>query len=146
MRKIRKIIVLSSGIFILSVLAAQIFLPNLWAFYFPFLRERTSSDVAQDFAKALRLNEQEAYELADPQLWPRIDQWMETHRVRDCIRVPDEQFTGGGGSNGNHTVLFYCFLENGLRYEFDVYDIQIVKIEESFRVIDWGEVKEGAAG
>lgn len=142
MKRLVKMAIIASGTLVLFVVAVQIIFPNLWAYYLPFLRERSAIDVSESFAKALRLNDSIAYELADPDLWPRIDQWMETHQVQNCIKVPDEQFTGGIGVNGNHTELFYCFVAEG-EYEFDVYDVQIEETDGTYRVIDWGKVVEG---
>jgi len=116
------------------------FFPHLLGYYLPVFRERTATDVSESFAKALRLNDDIAYELAAPDLWPRIDKWMETHQVQDCIKVPDEQFTGGG-FDGRHTELFYCYVEAG-EYEFDIYNIRIEKIGDTYYVISWGEIIE----
>lgn len=137
-----KLAAILGGTIVFFAIVIQIFFPYLWSYYLPSFREQSATDVSESFAKALRLNDHIAYELADPNLWPRIDQWMETHHVQNCMRIPDEQFTGGTDTEGNHTELFYCYVNEG-EYEFDIYDIQIEEQEDGFRVINWGEIVEG---
>lgn len=136
MKKIKKIIVVLFAFLAIIVIVSYIIFPGLWPYYLPFLREETARSVSSEFAVALRVNDPVAYELSDPSLWPRLDQWMETHEVQECEKIPDEQFSGGGA-----TVLFYCITLSG-EYHFDVLDIIIEKREDSFLVIDWGEIIE----
>jgi hypothetical protein len=103
-----------------------------------YLNDRNApGDLATAFAIALRLNQESAYEMADPILWPRLDNWMETHEVRKCelrgllgeylILGPE-----GGSDRGVeiYEVFFYC------DYSFGVADIVVI----DGQVVDWGEI------
>jgi hypothetical protein len=94
-------------------------------------------DVAYAFASALRLNNNVAYEVASPDLRPRIDKWMQTHEVRKCRRSNDELIQWGRAVR--FTIDFLCYLEGGGLYEFTVHDIIV---ENGDTVVDWGEINE----
>ena len=140
MKKARKFIIILVASLIVLAVASYIIFPGLWSYYSIFPKKETAFGFSARFAFALRLNDSIAYELSDPSLWPRIDQWMEEHEAQTCVRVPDEQFPGGG--NKEHSdVWFYCYLEKG-EYRFNVLDIIIEEQEGNFYVVDWGEVIE----
>jgi hypothetical protein len=131
------------GIFFLFALVCSYLLfPGLWRYYSPFPSEQTAFDASESFARALRLNDPVAYEWSDPALWPKIDEWMATNKVRECEKIPDEQFTGGY-ANGTYDELFYCLTAQGW-YRFDVYDMVIEETEAGYRVMNWGKIDKGA--
>ena len=94
-------------------------------------------DVAMAFATALRLNNDVAYSVANPDLHPRIEKWMQTHEVRKCSRSNDELIQWG--RDVRFTIDFVCSLEGGGQYVFTVNDI-IVKNGDT--VVEWGEINE----
>lgn len=104
------------------------------------LYERYSGhDIAVAFATALRLNSEVMYDVTDPSLWPKLDEWMSHHQVNEC-NVWDwgTQLLVGGGSAG-FDVLFSCELETGEFYTFEVHNIDV---HGGFRVFGWGEIIE----
>lgn len=102
----------------------------------------SASDVAAAFALALRLNHKIAYELTDPSLHLKLDEWMANHKPRDC----DEWALGDGNflSFGNpsrlyeYDVAFTCYLHKGGLYSFNVENIVV----QSLKVVSWGTVEE----
>jgi hypothetical protein len=94
--------------------------------------------IAVSFVTALRLNHKAAYEMSSPELWPRIDKWMESHEPQECISWPEDIFGGGGGPRKN-SVVFTCFIEGGAIYMLWVKD---VVVETDGHVVDWGDVSE----
>ncbi len=98
-------------------------------------------DFVYDFAMALRLNNEKAYEMVEPTLHPRIDEWLITHEVSICIRENSEPFTGGGRMEDGFDVSFSCFTKDG-GYFFRIHDVFVKELGESFIITDWGEVIE----
>ncbi len=88
------------------------------------------------FATALRINHPAAYDMIDPTLKPRLDEWMNTHQSKKCKHIPYFFMGGTGTKQGSRTDLS-CFGYNG-RIDFDVDNIVI----KDMKVIDWGEVTE----
>lgn len=105
---------------------------------FVLLRRRNNPHaIAVAFATALRLNDKTAYELADKDLWPRLDEWMKNHQVKDCKHDLDEILHWG--EDVRFIIDFVCYLEDGGVYTFVVRDIII---HDGNIVVDWGEVSE----
>jgi hypothetical protein len=94
-------------------------------------------DIAISFVTALRLNHQATYEMSSPELWPRIDEWMESHEPQECLWLPDDAF--GGRGPRSISVVFGCFIEGGDFYQLWVRDIAV---DANGRVVDWGVVSE----
>ncbi len=99
-------------------------------------QRRDPNDIAIAFTTALRLNHPIAYEITDPELWPRLDEWMETHEAKNCKRRGGDIL--GGGRTVRFVVDFECYLEDGGLYSIIVKDIVI----KDSTVIDWGEIIE----
>jgi hypothetical protein len=94
-------------------------------------------DLAFAFATDLRINHPDAYDMIDPSLKPRLDEWMEAHKIQKCVREAD-YFLISNGSNEGKKIEFGCFTDTSyLSYEVD--DIVI----KDLKVVDWGAVKEG---
>ena len=96
----------------------------------------TEQDLAGAFATALRINHPEAYDMIDPTLKPRLDEWMNTHQSMKCKRKPDAFFVGTGTNQGSWAALTCIGYNGGIHFEVDNVVIQDMK------VIDWGEVSE----
>lgn len=85
------------------------------------------------FVTALRLNNEIVYEVTDPLLWPRLDNWMKTHEVQNCKwRGLDGEYILLGDADSGYDVMYMC------SYIFDVSDISI----QEGRIVDWGTVVE----
>ncbi|MFN8461192.1 MAG: hypothetical protein U0X93_05410 [Anaerolineales bacterium] len=97
----------------------------------------TEQDLVFAFATALRINHPEAYEMIDPTLKPRLDEWMNTHQSKKCEYRPDF-FMSGTGTMQGHRTSFSCFGYNE-PIHFEVDNIVI----KDMKVIDWGEVRRG---
>lgn len=97
----------------------------------------TEHDLAAAFATALRINHPAAYDMIDPTLRPRLDEWMNTHQSMRCKDKPEAFMVGVGTKQGSKAVLT-CLGYNGPLF-FRVDNIVI----QDMRVIDWDEVKEG---
>jgi len=97
----------------------------------------TVYDLTAAFSTALRINHPAAYDMIDPALKPRLDEWMNTHQSKKCKNIPYFFMTGTGTKQGRRSVLS-CFGYNG-SIDFEVDNIVIRDME----VIDWGEVREG---
>jgi hypothetical protein len=98
-------------------------------------RRDSPSNVAYAFFTALRLNHEVAYEVTAPELWPRVDEWMETHQVRECEWWGlTGEYSGVGVSDGEYDTYGIFFMCN---YFFEVDDI---KVKDGL-VVDWGEVE-----
>ena len=141
MNKRRRTLLITFGLTVLSILIclllAVIATSQQFDDYFFLKRRETPRRVAVAFATALRLNHQDAYELTDPDLWPRLDEWMSMHEVQTCEeRVGDVL---GGGIEVRFEVDFSCYLEGGGIYSIRVKDIIL---ENGDTVVDWGEVTE----
>ena len=117
-----------------------------FAYDYRSLRNReTPGQVADAFSTALRNNDEAAYELTSPPLWPRLDEWMNTHRVRKCSGFIDGDRIYGFGtpvkeSNAySYDLKFACDTKDG-GYAFNVEGIIVG--EEDLLVKDWGEITE----
>jgi hypothetical protein len=129
-------------ILILSALVLIIGLFN-WAQNSPIVQDYylihnrdTEFDVAFAFAVSLRNNDSAAYEMIDPNLKSRLDDWMNVHRGKKCTRWADTVFLGKGTKEG-YIVILDCFGEHKW-LSFTVDNIVI----EDMKVINWGEVAE----
>ncbi len=94
-------------------------------------------ELAFDFAHALQRNDLRAYDMIDPNLKPRLDEWMNSHKSRECVRDVDYSLISAGTNSGK-MIIFGCFTET-FYLDFEVDDIVI----KDLKVIDWGEVREG---
>jgi hypothetical protein len=97
----------------------------------------TEFAVVDAFATALRINHPAAYDMIDPSLKPRLDEWMEEHQSRKCIYQAD-YFSGWPGTIEGHKTTFGCVGENGRPFTFNVDNI----IVKNMKVVDWGDVVE----
>jgi hypothetical protein len=104
--------------------------------FFIIHRRGTDYDLAFAFAVSLRNNDPAAYEMIDPSLKPRLDDWMHAHLGKKCTRFADTVI-GGNGTIQGYQVILDCFGENKW-LSFDVDNIVI----KDMKVIDWGVVKE----
>ncbi len=96
----------------------------------------TEDDLVFAFATALRINHPAAYDMIDPSLKPRLDEWMNSHQSKKCEDTPDYFNIEPGTKQGSKSVL-NCFGYNGW-INFEVDNIII----KDMQVIDWGEVTE----
>jgi|SRR6266511_3345129 len=96
----------------------------------------TEDDLVSAFATSLRINHPAAYDMIDPTLNPRLDEWMNTHQSLKCKNIPYFFMNGFGTNQGSKSILS-CFGYNK-RIHFEVDDIVI----KDTKVIDWGEVTE----
>ena len=117
---------------------------SIWAEYSPAVfdyrniygRRDTEYDLLFAFATALRINHPAAYDMIDPALKPRLDEWMNTHQSKKCKHIP-YFFMSGTGTRQGSSIGLSCFGYYG-RIHFEVDDIVI----KDMKVIDWGEVRE----
>src|SRR5262245_21627636 len=114
---------------------------SIWAEYSPVAfdyREIYDRDTEQDlagaFATVLRINHPAAYDMIDPALKPRLDEWMNTHQSVRCKDRPESFMVGVGTERGWGTTLV-CLGYTGPRH-FEADNIVI----KDMRVVDWGEV------
>ena len=94
----------------------------------------TEQDLAEAFATALRINHPEAYDMIDPTLRSRLDEWMNTHQSIRCKDKPEAFVVGIGTEQGRKAVLS-CLGYNGPLL-FTVDNIVI----KDMKVVNWGEV------
>jgi hypothetical protein len=129
------------GKLLLLVLCVVVFACGLsiWAEYSPVVSDYrqiydrdTEQDLAGAFATALRINHPAAYDMIDPALKPRLDEWMDTHQSMRCKDIP-EVFQVGVGQ-GSITVLSCLGYTGPRRFEVDSIIIK------DMRVVNWGEV------
>jgi hypothetical protein len=74
--------------------------------------------------------------MIDPNLKPRLDEWMNSHKSQECIGEITSSFIRAGTNLGKK-ITFSCF--NGTSYlSFEVDDIVI----KDLKVIDWGVVRK----
>jgi hypothetical protein len=105
------------------------------AFDYQYIYERdTEHDLAGAFATALRINHPAAYDMIDPTLTPRLDEWMNMHQSMRCKDKPEAFMVGVGTKQGSKAVLT-CLGYNGPLF-FRVDNIVI----KDMRVVDWDEV------
>ncbi len=112
---------------------------SIWAEYSPIVSDYwliydrdTEQDLAGAFATALRINHPAAYDMIDPALKSRLDEWMNTHQSVRCKDRPESFMVGVG--QGSKAVLT-CLGYTGPRY----FQIDSIIIKD-MRVVDWGEV------
>ena len=92
--------------------------------------------LAFSFAFALSRNDPEAYEMSDPNLKPRLDEWMNSHKSQKCVGEIISSFIRAGTNVGDK-ITFSCSTKTSY-LSFEVDDIVI----KDLKVIDWGEVRE----
>jgi hypothetical protein len=136
-KKIRVILIILGALGLLAcvVLVWALNSPEVGDYYW--MRKRgTDIDLAFAFAIALRRNDPAAYEMIDPSLRPRLDEWMNTHQGWKCINKPHTTLIGNIPNEGFH-VAFGCSSDS----RADVIFIRKILIE-NMRVVGWGEVIE----
>jgi hypothetical protein len=116
---------------------------GIWVEYSPFVDDYrwiynrdSEDDLVLAFATALRINHPAAYEMIDPALKPRLDEWMNTHQSKRCEHIP-EVFTSWTGTQQGSRTQFSCFGSN----EWKLFNVDNIVIKD-MKVIDWGEVTE----
>ena len=96
----------------------------------------TEYNLAFAFTTALRTNDRSAYDMVDPSLKPRVDEWMNGHRKKDCTQIGNVALLGSGTKEG-YKVVIDCYIGSA-QLVFTVDNIVI----RDMKVIDWGEVEE----
>jgi hypothetical protein len=96
----------------------------------------TEHDLVAAFATALRINHPAAYDMIDPTLKPRLDEWMNTHQSLKCKNIPYFFMNGFGTNQGSKSILSCFGYNKQIRFEVDNIVVKDMK------VIDWGEVTE----
>ncbi len=137
MAKKRTVILLFFGICVLSCGLL------IWALnspaaddYYWIHKRGTEDELAFAFTIALRTNHPAAYEMIDPGLRPRLDEWMNTHQAQKCTSKANTTLSGSGTKEG-FLVAFGCFGDKRA-YAIFVDNILI----QDMRVADWGEIEE----
>ena len=93
----------------------------------------TNDDVLFAFATALRINHTAAYDMIDPGLKPRLDEWMETHQIQRCKSVPHVTLIWPASKHGKK-VEIVCYGRDEI-IDFVVDNIVVTDGE----VVLWGE-------
>jgi hypothetical protein len=93
----------------------------------------SEADLLFAFSTALRINHPAAYDMIDPSLKPRLDEWMNTHQSERCESIPD-YFNIESATKQGSKVVCNCSGNNG-RIEFSV---DKIVINNDMKVIDWG--------
>ncbi|RIK31463.1 MAG: hypothetical protein DCC56_04560 [Anaerolineae bacterium] len=143
MKKISKITLIA---FLVIVFACVL---TIWIYNSPavddyrWIRNReTERELVAAFVTALRINHPAAYEMIDPSLSPRLDEWMNTHQAKKCARKAyiflSGNATRANGQKLGWDVVFGCVAENYTHLTFKVDRIFI----KDMKVIEWGEVIE----
>jgi hypothetical protein len=116
---------------------------GIWAAYSPVAYDyRTMYNPVDEyqlvfaFATALRINHPAAYDMIDPTLKPRLDEWMNTHQSKKCASEPYYFNIEPGTKQGSKSVLDCAGYNRGIRFEVDNIVIKDMK------VVDWDEVTE----
>jgi len=142
--KTKKILSLSIILFSFILMLYIMIFPksdgNIFSHLWP--RHKSDFDAAFDFAHALRNSDISVYELADQNLWPQIDQWMETHKNEICVREVDEIVLVEKQNDGKIDVSIPCFLENGSQYKFEIVGIEVQNRNNEFYVKSWEAIVE----
>lgn len=114
-----------------------------WADNSPIGGDRQSSpppdpkvQLAYGFAFSLFTNDPDAYEMIDPNLKPRLDEWMNSHKSQKCVGEITYSVIRAGTNVGDK-ITFGCFTGTS-SLDFEVDDIVI----KDLKVIDWGEIRE----
>jgi hypothetical protein len=117
---------------------------GFWAAYSPvaydyrtMYKPVSEADLIFAFATALRINHPAAYDMIDPTLKPRLDDWINTHQSKKCRSEPFYFTIESGTKQGSKSVLDCAGYDEGIRFEVDNIVIK------DMRVINWGEVREG---
>lgn len=134
-KKIYLAIILGVLVFIMSVFVWAQNSPAVQDYYLIHNRD-TEFDVAYAFTVALRNNDAAAYEIIDPKLTPRLDDWMDTHRGKKCTQRADTVFLGKGTEQG-YKVIIDCFGER----RWLTIRVDNIAIKD-MRIVDWGKVEE----
>lgn len=99
----------------------------------------TEIELAHAFTAAIFTNHPAAYDMIDPRLKHRLDEWMSTHQNKRCTRLPDYFLVGSETETTNsYSVGFTCYGVNGW-VDLDIENIVI----RDMKVIDWGYIREG---
>jgi len=93
-------------------------------------------ELAFSFAFALYMNDPDAYDMIDPNLKSRLDEWMNSHKNQTCIGEVTYSWIRAGTNLGDK-ITFGCSTGTS-HLSFEVDDIVI----KDLKVIDWGEVRE----
>lgn len=88
------------------------------------------------FTTALRINHPAAYDMIDPELKPRLDEWMGAHQIQKCKSIPHVTLIWPATKYGEK-VEIVCYGRDEI-IDFVVDDILIMDM----KVTDWGEVRE----
>lgn len=117
---------------------------SIWAEYSPAVfdyrvihNRETEDDLVAAFATALRINHSAAYDMIDPVLRPRLDEWMNSHQSKKCKHPPYFFMAGTGAKQGSRASLSCFGYSEQIHFEVDNIVINDMK------VVDWGEVREG---
>ena len=125
------VLVCALGLFLWALIS-----PIADDYYWLYNRD-TDHNLAFAFATALRINHSAAYDMVDPTLIPRLDEWMSVHQKVRCKRKPSTALAGSGTNEG-YKIVFECYGTNNKWLYFMVDDIVI----DEMKIIDWGEVKD----
>ena len=113
---------------------------SIWAEFSPAVfdyrlihNRETEDDLLFAFATALRINHPAAYDMIDPSLKPRLDEWMNTHQSQRCKNIPHVTLIWPATKYGKK-VEIVCYGHNG-RIDFVVDNIVVSGSE----VVLWGE-------
>ena len=87
---------------------------------------------ARAFIVALRLNDERAYQMAEPGLHSRLDNWMSTHpKAPKCAFYDSGSIrTSGTGIENQFNLVFNCNIANNGRYQLRVLSIVLVQGED----------------
>ena len=96
----------------------------------------TEDELVFAFAVSLRNNDPAAYDMIDPSLKPRLDDWMYIHRGTKCTNRADTVFAGKGTIKGSIVILDCAGKNKWLHFSVDNI------VVEDMKIIDWGEVKD----
>lgn len=108
-----------------------------------------ASGVAFAFNTAMRTNNDLAYELTDPSLWPTIDEWMATHKVVPCHGLGLEPYMVYAvglrleGKTRQSTTFNCTSRQGGYLYWFHVNGIILLEQNPNeWQVTEWENIEE----
>jgi hypothetical protein len=117
---------------------------NIWAQTSPVVddykwiqKRDTELGLVAAFATALRINHPAAYDMIDPSLKSKLDEWMNTHPSKKCAYQADSFSIWPATKEGNKSSLI-CFGVNNRWLTFRIDNIVV----KNLRVMDWGDVTE----
>jgi hypothetical protein len=113
---VKKIIRIGLLLFLVLVFACGL---GFWTEYSPvgydykliYRRNTNESSLLFAFATALRINHRAAYDMIDPSLKPRLDEWMNKHQSKKCKEIP-HYFTIEPGTRRGSKVVSNCLGNN----------------------------------